>query len=254
MARQLESRRKLSYHRLMWNLRTLAFIAAVIAFPGGVLAQSAQELAEEIQAMKGEWEISNADRDKICMVMLAPDPAPGGMKLEFGTGCIEAFAIFKDVKAWKLDKDGLHLVDAKGVALLDLDEVEKGMFEGMRAGEGRYFVQSLAAVRVEAKPEQLVGEWQVSRGTDESICVITLSKTPVAENFSLELKPGCGPLVTEFAPTSWRMDRGELLISSAKGTWRFEEAGEIAWRRVPEGTNPLWLVRQMEIAPPEGGG
>ncbi len=68
------------------------------------------------------------------------------------------------------------------------------------------------------------------------------------------MKPGCGPLVTEFAPTSWHMDRGELLISSAKGTWRFEEAGEIAWRRVPEGTNPLWLVRQMEIAPPEGGG
>jgi Protease inhibitor Inh len=244
----------LSYHRLMWNLCRLAFIAAMIAFPGGVLAQSTQELAEEIQAMRGEWEISNADRDKICMVMLAPDPVPGGMKLEFAPGCIEAFAIFKNVKAWKLDKDGLHLVDAKGGALLNLDEVEKGMFEGMRAGEGRYFVQSLAAVRVEAKPEQVFGEWQISRGTEEPICVITLSKTPVAENFSLELKPGCGSLVTEFAPTSWHMDRGELLITSAKGTWRFEEAGEIAWRRVPEGTDPLWLVRQMEIAPLDGGG
>ena len=45
----------------------------------------------------------------------------------------------------------------------------------MRPGEGRYFVQSLTAVRAEAKPEQVFGEWQVSRGTDESICVITLS-------------------------------------------------------------------------------
>ena len=50
------------------------------------------------------------------------------------------------------------------------------------------------------------------------------------------------------------MDHGELVISSAKGSWRFEEAGEIAWRRIPEGKDPLWLVRQMEVVPPEGGG
>ena len=74
------------------------------------------------------------------------------------------------------------------------------MFEGMRPGEGRYFVQSLTAVRAEAKPEQVFGEWHVSRGTDESICVITLSNKPAGENFSLELKPGCGALVTGFNP------------------------------------------------------
>ena len=54
--------------------------------------------------------------------------------------------------------------------------------------------------------------------------------------------------------TSWNMERGELVISSAKGTWRFEEAGEIAWRRVPEGNNPLWLVRQTDVIAPEGDG
>jgi hypothetical protein len=237
----------------MWNLRALVFIVAVLAIPGGVRAQSAQELAEEIKAMAGTWEISNADRDKICQVTLAPDPAPGGMKLQFEPGCAEAFEVTKEVGAWRIDKDGLHFVDSKGRALIDLDEVEKGIFEGMRPGEGRYFVQSLAAVRVEAKPEQVFGEWQVSRGTDEAICVITLADKPMAENFSLELKPGCGGLVTGFNPTSWHMDRGELVISSAKGTWRFEEAGEIAWRRVPEGTDPLWLVRQMDVLPSDGG-
>jgi hypothetical protein len=247
----------------MWNPRQLAFVVAVIAIPGlatpdlailgGALAQSAQELAEEAQEMAGTWEISNADRDKICNVTLASDRVPGGMKLTFAAGCAEAFAVTKDVAAWKLDNDGLHLVDSKGVPLLDLDEVEKGIFEGMRVGEGRYFVQNLAAVRTEAKPEQVFGEWQVSRGTDEPICVITLSQKPAAENFSLELKPGCGALVTGFNPTSWNMDRGELVLSSAKGSWRFEEAGEIAWRRVPEGTEPLWLVKQMDAPPPGGG-
>ena len=127
----------------------------------------------------------------------------------------------------------------------------------MRPGDGRYFVQSLAAVRTEAKPEQVFGEWQVSRGTDEAICVIMLNNTPQGQNFSLELKPGCGTLVANFGPTSWRMERGELVISSARGSWRFEEAGEIAWRRVPEGNDPLWLVRQTEMpaaTSPEGGG
>jgi hypothetical protein len=49
------------------------------------------------------------------------------------------------------------------------------------------------------------------------------------------------------------MERGELVIFSPRGAWRFEEAGEIAWRRVPEGNDPLWLVRPMD-KPPEGGG
>jgi hypothetical protein len=227
-------------------------LAAAGFFPAMAQAQAPSEEAKEMQ---GAWEISNADRDKICMVTLTPEPARGGMKLEFDPACAEAFEVTKEISAWRLDNDGLHFVDARGRPLIDLDEVEKGIFEGMRPGEGRYFVQSLAAVRAEAKPEQVFGEWQVSRGSDEPICVITLSNKPVAENFSLELKPGCGALVSGFNPVWWNMDHGELVISSAKDIWRFEEAGEIAWRRIPEGNDPLWLVRQMDVQPPpEGGG
>lgn len=235
----------------MVQVRILAFI---VALTSGAFAQSAQELADEAKSMAGDWEISNGDRDKLCTVTLSSDSVRVGMKLRFAPDCAEAFEVTKDIQAWRLDKDGLHFVDAKGVALINLDELEKGIFEGIRAGDGRYFVQSLAAVRTEAKPEQLVGEWQVSRGTDESICVVNLTTRKSGENFSLELNPNCGPLVKGFAPTSWRLERGELVISSAKGTWRFEEAGEIAWRRVPEGKDPLWLVRQVETTPPEGGG
>lgn len=235
----------------MVQVRILAFLFALTS---GAFAQSAQELADEAKSMAGDWEISNGERDKFCTVTLSSDSLRVGMRLKFAPDCAEAFEITKDIAAWRLDKDGLHFVDAKGVALINLDELEKGIFEGIRAGDSRYFVQSLAAVRTEAKPEQLVGEWQVSRGTDESICVVNLTTRKSGENFSLELKPDCGPLVKGFAPTSWRLERGELVISSAKGTWRFEEAGEIAWRRIPEGKDPLWLVRQVETTPPEGGG
>jgi hypothetical protein len=236
----------------MGILHALAFIVALFASPGGVFAQGAQP-SDEAKAMTGVWEISNADRDKVCMVTFAPEAIAGGLKIEFDKACGEAFEVTKEVGAWKIDKDGLHFVDSKGRSLLDLDEVEKGIFEGVRPGEGRYFVQSLAAVRTEAKPEQVFGDWQVSRGTEEAICLITFSNSPRAENFSLELKPGCGALVANFNPTSWHMERGELVVSSARGVWRFEEAGEIAWRRVPEGTEPLWLVRQMNSPPPGGG-
>ena len=51
------------------------FFLALIACPGAALAQSAQELEEEIKVMAATWEISNADRDRICMVTLANDPA-----------------------------------------------------------------------------------------------------------------------------------------------------------------------------------
>jgi hypothetical protein len=234
----------------------LAFAAAcaLLAFDAPAHAQAVSDEAKELQ---GEWEISNADRDKICTLTLVPERAPQGLKIQFDAACGEAFEITKDVVAWRLDKDGLHFVDARGEALIDLDEVERGIFEGMRPGEGRYFLQSLAAVRPEAKPEQVFGEWQVSRGTDEPICVIVFSSTPAGGNFSLELKPGCGQLVTSFAPTSWKMEQGEVVISSARGSWRFEEAGEIAWRRIPEGKEPLWLVRPTDVPAeitPEGGG
>jgi hypothetical protein len=238
------------------KFRVLMFVLGVLAFPANAHAQS--QLTDDIKAMEGDWEISNADRDKLCLVSLMPVAAPGGMKLEFDGACAETFSIVKEIVAWRLDKDGLHFVDAKGTVLLHLDEVEKGMFEGIRPGDGRYFVQSMAAVRTEAKPEQVFGEWQVSRGTEDIICVIIFNNTRQGDNYSLELKPGCGNVVANFGPTSWRLDQGEIIINSARGFWRFEEAGEIAWRRVPEGSDPLWLVRPAESpagsVPAEGGG
>ncbi len=228
----------------MLKARALLVISALLAVPGGVLAQPAQ-LSDAAKEMAGTWEMSNADRDKICMVTFKPETAPGGLKLEFDKDCGEAFAMTKDVGAWKIGRDGLHFVDSKGRTLLELDEVEKGIFEGVRPNEGRYFLQNLASVRAEAKPEQVIGEWGVTHGTDQPICVINFSNTAVAENLALQVKPGCDKSVTDFNPTSWHMERGELVVSSPRAAWRFEEAGPVAWRRVPEGTEPLWLVRQQ---------
>ncbi len=228
----------------MLDARALLFISALLIIPGSAFAQTAQP-SDAAKEMAGTWEMSNADRDKICMITFKPEAAPGGLKLEFDKACGEAFTVTKDISAWKIGIDGLHFVDAKGRTLLELDEVEKGIFEGVRPSEGRYFLQNLASVRAEAKPEQVFGEWGVTRGTDQPICIITFSNTVVTENRALEVKPGCDKSITDFNPTAWNMERGELVVSSPRGAWRFEEAGPVACRRVPEGTDPLWLVRQQ---------
>jgi len=41
------------------------------------------------------------------------------------------------------------------------------------------------------------------------------------------------------------MDRGEIVLRSAGGqSWRFEEAEDSHWRRIPETANPMLMVRK----------
>jgi hypothetical protein len=223
--------------------RTLAVLLFAAIVAGNGFAQAPP--SDAAKAMLGTWEISNADRDKICLVTFHPESAPGGLKLAFDKACAEAFALTKGVSAWAMAKDGVRLVDAKGKTVLDLAEVESRMFEGERPGEGLYFMQMPASTGGGARTaEQMVGDWAVTRGTDKPICTLTLSKDAAGDGFALKLKPGCNAFVSSFNPSSWRMDRGELVLSSARGTaWRFEE-GDGSWHRIPEGADPVLLLRQ----------
>jgi hypothetical protein len=92
----------------------------------------------------------------------------------------------------------------------------------------------------------MVGDWAIARGTGKPVCVLTLANTPAgADALILKVKPGCDPMVTRFAPNSWRMDQSELVLLSARGqTWRFEENDANTWQRVPESSDPVLLVRQ----------
>jgi len=77
---------------------------------------------------------------------------------------------------------------------------------------------------------------------------VTLENTAKdADSFALTVKPACDQFITRFGPVAWKMDRGQLVIVSGKGElWRFEEtdATTPTWHRVPEGRQPLSLVRQ----------
>jgi Protease inhibitor Inh len=218
---------------------------------GMALAQDAQPQAapapsDAAKAMIGAREFSDADRDRICRFNFRAEAVPGGYKLDIDKNCPGLFPSTAKIAAWTLDNYGsLRLLDGKGNAVIELTEVESGIYDGFQPEEGRYILQSAAAVPVRSA-EQMVGDWAIARGTGKPICMLTLANSAAAkDSFALKLKPGCDALVTRFGPTSWRMDNGDLVFFSARGqSWRFEENDANSWQRVPETPDPVLLVRQ----------
>jgi hypothetical protein len=198
--------------------------------------------------MVGQWELSTTERSKTCVVTLKGDSTPQGLKLELEPGCAAALPFTRDIAAWNIKGlDIVRLQDATGESVIDFTEVETGIFEGLRTGEGIYILQNLAAARSLAKSmDQMIGDWAMVRGNGESICGLTLTNTEASQdNFQVFLKPKCDPAITAFAPTQWRLDHGQILLMSANGqTWQFEADDNAQWRRVPDSTDPLILLRQ----------
>jgi Protease inhibitor Inh len=221
--------------------RIVVMAIAASLFVGAALAQDTQQptqhpaqqppnnpQSDPVTAVVGAWELSNADHDKTCRLNFRADAAPGGNKIDVDKNCPSVFPSTKDIIAWAVDNYGsLRLLNAQGDAVIELTEVESGMYDGFTPEEGRYVMQSAAAA---------------------PICTLSLANTAAAagsDNLALKLKPGCDALVTRFGPTSWHMDNGELVLQSARGqTWRFEENDTNTWQRLPESADPILLVRQ----------
>lgn len=222
-----------------------AWLALVAVLCAPARAQDARSLAAD---MVGQWELSTAGRDKTCVVTLKGDQTPQGYKLELDRGCADALPFTRSIAAWSIKGlDIVRLQDARGQPVIDVTEVESGIFEGLRQGEGVYLLQNLAAARALSKStDQLIGDWTMVRGSGKTVCGLTLTNTETTpENFAVFLKPRCDPTVAAFAPTAWRIERGELLLQSAKGEiWRFEADDNAQWRRVPDSADPLLLTRQ----------
>jgi hypothetical protein len=223
----------------------LAALSASVVCASPAWTQDAATLKKD---MVGQWELSTTERSKTCVVTLKSESAPQGLKLELDPGCAAALPFTKDIAAWNIKGlDIVRLQDAAGQPVIDFTEVESGIFEGMRTGEGIYILQNLVAARSLAKSmDQMIGDWAMVRGNGQPICGLTLTNTEAtADNFAVFLKPRCDPAVAAFAPTVWRLERGELLLMSNSGeVWRFEADDNAQWRRVPDSADPLIMLRQ----------
>jgi hypothetical protein len=214
----------------------------------GSPARAQQDAAGLKKDMVGQWELSTTERSKTCVVTLKPDTTPQGLKLELEPGCPAALPFTKDIKAWNVrGLDIVRLQDGTGEAVIDFTEVETGIFEGVRTNEGVYILQNLAAARSLAKSmDQMIGDWAMVRGNGNTICGLTLTNNDAGnDNFQVFLKPKCDATVAAFAPTQWRLERGQIMLMSDKGeTWRFEADDNAQWRLVPDAADPLIMLRQ----------
>ncbi|UZE49021.1 protease inhibitor Inh/omp19 family protein [Rhodopseudomonas sp. P2A-2r] len=199
------------------------------------------------KSMIGQWELSTTERSKTCVVTIKPDVVPRGLKLELEPDCAKALPFTGAIKSWSIKGlDIVRLQDAAGEPVIDFTEVESGIFEGLRSGEGVYILQNLAAARSLAKSmDQMIGDWSMVRGNGSVVCGLTLTNTEAAQDsFAVFLKPRCDPTVAKFNPTLWRLERGELQMMSSSGeVWRFEADDNAQWRRVPDSADPLILLR-----------
>src|SRR6202047_1616588 len=222
----------------------LAAIAASLVVGSPARPQDAATLKKD---MIGQWELSTTERSKTCVVTLKSDAAPQGLKLELEPGCAAALPFTKEITAWSIKGlDIVRLQDATGEAVIDFTEVESGILEGLRQGEGIYILQNLAAARSLAKSmDQMIGDWSMVRGNGLAICGLTLTNSEAdKDNFQVFLKPKCDPAVAAFAPTPWRLDHRHMPLMSQSGeTWQFEADDNAQWRRVPDSADPLIMLR-----------
>lgn len=232
--------------------KAIVMVSAAIGItlaPAAVRAQ-APPSTEATKSAVGSWELSNADRDRTCALTLKGTVAPGGLALEWDGKCAALFPFTKDVTAWTIGaREAMQLLDPKGKPLLELTEVEGGLYEGERTGEGILFLQSVGSAAGERTAAQMTGEWSFARA-GKPVCQVTLTDQPAArpapaDSFAVTVKAGCDTAVARFAPAAWQIDRGQLVLTPKAGEpWRFEEADAVTWRRIPQGTQPLVLVRQ----------
>jgi len=228
--------------------RAIIAVAMLLASIAWARQAGAQDVSTLKKEMIGQWELSTTDRSKTCVVTLS-DAGPQGLKLELEPGCAKALPFTADITAWSIKGLGdiVRLQNAAGEPVIDFTEVETGIFEGLRSGEGIYILQNLAAARSLAKSmDQMIGDWAMVRGSGQTICGLTLTNTEAGQdNFQVFLKPKCDPMVAAFAPTQWRLEHGQILLMSAGGeTWTLEADDNAQWRRVPDSADPLILLRQ----------
>src|SRR3984893_12500430 len=172
--------------------RIVVVAVAASLFGGPALAQDTQQQTQQpanqpqipqsdpVAAVVGAWELSNGDHDKTCRLNFRADPAPGGKKIDVDKTCPNVFPSTKDIAAWAVDNYGsVRLVNAQGEAVIELTEVESGMYDGFTPEEGRYVMQSAAAAPVRSA-DDMIGDWGIARSTGKPICTLSLANTAAA--------------------------------------------------------------------------
>lgn len=218
------------------------FALAVLALVACLAAARAQENASA-RALASSYQLTDALGERKCPITLEARAVSPGFAMTFDrAACRAAFAHLTDVVAWQpAPAGGINFVDAKGVAITEFSEGVGGVYEAIRENDGVYFLTNLRiADTPETQPADLLGNWSLSRPGGPTICMITLTNEQAGEGrFVLRVAQGCDSAITAFAPVSWQLSSGDVLLFSRSGSLiRLGRNEEGVWSRLPDQFQP----------------
>lgn len=210
-------------------------------------------LRDEAARKAGDLVLASANGERQCPLSLKADPAGAGFALTFDKPvCGATIPFLVEVEAWLPDPSGeLRLINAQGHTVVAFTEAAGGSYEALKEGDGVYFLSDPSIhAGGEVSAEDLAGDWDLSTGAGEPLCRWTLTAAPAPTGGkaggapAVTVAPGCAPELARLAPVSWRLQGGDILVSTRAGrTIRFARQEEGGWARVPEGAHPLLMSR-----------
>ena len=147
---------------------------------------------------------------------IRPRSASGSNSIRPAPRC---FPFIREIVGWRLNRQRLpSAARRQGNSVLEFSEVESGIFEAPRPGEGILFIQNAGGARPGAEDRRAdrPASGRSCAAPASAICALTLSNTAAGEEFVVRVQPPCDPVVTRFAPATWQMDRGEIVLRSAQ--------------------------------------
>ncbi|NJL50830.1 MAG: AprI/Inh family metalloprotease inhibitor [Blastochloris sp.] len=205
-------------------------------------------MPDEVIELAGPFELTDAEGHHRCAMALEAKSQGAGFVLTFDRpACVRALPFLSSVAAWSQGPaSSIRLIDVSGRVVAEFGETEDGLYEMVRSGEGVFFLSHAGGNEpVDLNPGDVFGTWAFARQPDKPICKVTLTEEPANEDtYQLALADGCDQGITTFGPVSWRIEKTDIVMVSAKGDQlRFERTEDKAWRKVPEAGKPLLLTR-----------
>lgn len=205
-------------------------------------------LRADAERRAGTFVLTSADGERSCPLVLRAAVSGPGFALAFAADGCPLIAFAAQVVAWVPDASGsIRLLNAQARTVAEFTEGAAGTYEALREGDGVYFIATPADLQADVvHPEELFGDWDLSRTPGTPLCRWILSDTAVSAGvYGVRVGPGCESGLAAFTPTTWRLEGGNVLITSGSGasTLRFARQEDGGWAKVPERGRALLMSR-----------
>lgn len=217
--------------------------------PGPALDTVVRPFIPDAKSLASNYELASGSGDRKCAITLEPRPSGPGFFLAYNKSeCTPLFGFLSETVAWLPGVAGsIRFVNGARRTVAEFTEGVGGQYEALRDGDGVYFLSNLQMVEPVEVPKvaELLGDWNLARPGGGSICTLTFTEQQVREEvYTVTVKPGCDQTIARFAPVVWFLDRGDIVLLSAKDErFRFGRQQEGGWAKVPDTPRPLVMVR-----------